>query len=247
MGKKTDIDLSDYQVFYKSMPAPCPYLDNLSEQKLFTQLAPTQKEKDIRKTLSHLTRAGFRRSYDIVYKPVCAACNACIPARINVNEFDMNKYSVKRIVNKNAPLKTTFGEKYIDYEDAFLLFKDYQKKRHQLSEMADMDFKDFYMMFDIHNEYTDVMAAYDEKDNLIASLLYDSVDDGYSAIYSFYRPDMPKASLGKYVIYEMIKKARAENKPYIYLGYWIKESPKMAYKGDFDALEILKDGQWVKA
>lgn len=224
---------SDSFIFYQSMPGPCPYLEGLEEQKIFTEIGLDEDDK-----LSLLTKAGFRRSYDILYRPNCVGCKACIPSRIHVERFDLSKKSVRRILNKNKDLHLKIDND-INEDEAYALFQDYQDDRHAEGDMAEMSFEEFHMMFYDRRSHAKKMGFYDHEDRLVALLLYDLLDDGASAIYSLFKPGLEKRSLGKFVLYRLIQALKDENARALYLGYWIKKSPKMAYKGQFDSVEIL--------
>lgn len=231
---------SDHFVFYQTVPDECPYIDGNIEQKIFTEIGHQDDAK-----LSLLTKAGFRRSHDIIYRPNCEACNACIPSRINVDDFDFSKKSVRRILNKNSDLSIKIDHE-INAEHAYALFKTYQEERHTDGDMSFMSFDEFYLMFFEKRPYSKRIAFYDEE-TLIALLLYDLLEDGASAVYSIFDPKCPKRSLGKFVVYYLLKELKTKENQYLYLGYWIEQSPAMSYKGSFDALEILKYGQgWIK-
>lgn len=225
--------------FYNSVSAPCPYLKDETERKLFTELP----ENDHR-LLSLLTRAGFRRSHDILYQPDCETCSACIPSRINISLFDLKQKTVKRYLHKNRDLKIKHDEE-ISPKECYDLFEKYQRERHPDSDMRNMSYDEFKLMFFEPYEHSKLLGFYNDQDKLIACILYDLIEDGASAIYSLYTPDMNARSLGKFMIYRLIKELKNHQKPYLYLGYWIKESPEMSYKGDFRALEILIDNKWL--
>lgn len=225
--------------FYNSVPAPCPYLKDQTERKLFTELFENDHA-----LLNLLTKAGFRRSHDILYRPDCEACKACIPSRINISLFDLSHKSVKRFLNKNKDLTFKYDSE-ICTKEAFALFQDYQKNRHPDSEMRHMSYEEFLLMFFEKYEHSKLLGFYNNENRLIGYVLYDLIDDGASAIYSVYTPSEMQRSIGKFMIYRLIKELKDHDLPYLYLGYWIEKSPEMAYKGNFRALEILLDNKWV--
>ncbi len=225
--------------FYHSISAPCPYLPEKTERKLFTELDQNNPE-----LLDLLTRAGFRRSHDVLYRPDCESCKACIPSRINIMNFNSNKKSIKRWLNKNQTLSLKFDND-INKDEAYALFQNYQNTRHSQSEMRHMSRADFIMMFFEPFPHSKLIGYYDDKNTLIASLLYDITADGASAIYSFFNPLKNNRSLGKFMIYHLAKTLKDHHQKYLYLGYWIKENPEMSYKGHFEALEILTESGWT--
>ncbi|MEM1389185.1 MAG: arginyltransferase [Pseudomonadota bacterium] len=228
--------------FYVTAPQPCPYLEGRMERKLFTALQGEYAEK-LNDTLS---KQGFRRSQNVLYRPSCAECSACLSARVRVADFKPSK-SQRRTLNRNATLKREATSPWAT-EDQFALFRTYLDQRHADGGMADMDIFEFAAMIEetpIRSrviEYSE--TAEDGETELIAVCLTDVLDDGLSMVYSFYRPDRPKASLGSFVILDHIRIAQEAGLPYVYLGYWVPGSTKMGYKANFGSLEIYKDGEW---
>ncbi len=226
------------QQFFRSGPMPCPYLPGRVERKLFTRLSgPFAAEVN-----STLSRAGFRRSHDIVYRPVCPTCTACVPVRIAVDAFEPTR-SQRRVMRVNEDL--TLGDApAVATGEQYRLFATYQASRHGDSDMARMAMADFAAMIDEGRAETSLCEARDGKGRLIACMLTDRLGDGYSAVYSFYDAALEKRSLGTLMILGLIERARAEGLPYVYLGYWISQSRKMAYKARFRPLEALGRDGW---
>jgi len=228
------------QQFFRSGPMPCPYLPGRVERKLFTRLAgPYASEVN-----STLSRAGFRRSHDIVYRPVCPTCSACVPVRIPVAAFDMTR-SQRRVLRTNHDLSLTevpavaTGEQY-------RLFAAYQSSRHGDSDMARMAMADFAAMIDEGRADTSVFEARESTGRLLGCMLTDRLSDGFSAVYSFYDAKQERRSVGSYMILSLIARAQEEGLPYVYLGYWIAQSRKMAYKARFRPLEALGRDGWYR-
>ncbi|HYD69909.1 arginyltransferase [Azospirillum sp.] len=228
------------QQFFRSGPMPCPYLPGRVERKLFTRLAgPYASEVN-----STLSRAGFRRSHDIVYRPVCPTCSACVPVRIPVAAFEMTR-SQRRVLRTNHDLSLTevpavaTGEQY-------RLFAAYQSSRHGDSDMARMAMADFAAMIDEGRADTSVFEARESTGRLLGCMLTDRLSDGFSAVYSFYDAKQERRSVGSYMILSLIARAREEGLPYVYLGYWIAQSRKMAYKARFRPLEALGRDGWYR-
>ncbi len=228
--------------FYVTAQHPCPYLDGREERKLFTALNGENAE-DLNNTLS---KQGFRRSQNVLYRPSCPDCSACYSARIRVADFIPSK-SQKRCLRKNSFLTRSATSPWAS-EEQYDLFRTYLASRHADGGMADINTFEFAAMVEetpIKSrivEYTQ-MNTY-EKPDLAAVCLTDVFDDGLSMVYSFFDPDLIKNSLGTYIILDHIAIARDAGLPYVYLGYWVPTSPKMAYKANFSALEIYRDGDW---
>ena len=231
--------------FYVTAPQPCPYLGGRMERKLFTALQGENAEK-LNDTLS---KQGFRRSQNVLYRPSCAECTACMSARIRVADFRMSR-SQRRVWKRNAHLRRSAASPWAT-EDQYALFRSYLDSRHADGGMADMDLFEFAAMIEetpIRTrliEYTDPNAARDPDDSgLRAVSLTDMLDDGLSMVYSFYSPHVPAQSLGTYMILDHVEIAREAGLPYVYLGYWVPGSQKMGYKASFSGLELFRHGGW---
>jgi len=236
--------LSRHLQFYLSGPLPCPYLPGRVERKLFTRLTGDEAmDVEVNATL---TRAGFRRSHDIVYRPACSECNACVPVRIPVRTFTPSR-SLRRItsVNRDLTLEIT-GANVTD--ENYKLFLAYQSTRHPDSDMARMSFEEFAHMLHEGEAATHIYQLRDSSSALTAAIITDDVSDGLSAVYSFFAPDQPRRSLGIQLIQTLIGEAARQHLPYVYLGYWIAASRKMAYKARFQPMQALgmQGWEWVK-
>jgi arginine-tRNA-protein transferase len=227
------------QHFYRSGPMPCPYLPGRVERKLFTKLSgPHAAEIN-----SLLSQAGFRRSHDIVYRPVCPGCSACVPVRIPVGAFRPNR-SMRRNLRDNADL-TVVQTTATPTIEQFELFVAYQATRHGDSDMARMTMADYCAMIDEGRANTSLFEVRDGG-RLVGALLGDRVADGLSAVYSFFAAGSARRGLGTFMILALVEHARMEGLPYVYLGYWIAGSRKMAYKARFQPLEALRRDGWCR-
>jgi arginyl-tRNA--protein-N-Asp/Glu arginylyltransferase len=228
--------------FYVTAPQPCPYLEGRMERKLFTALQGEYAEK----LNDALSKQGFRRSQNVLYRPSCAECSACLSARIRVADFKPSK-SQRRAERRNRTLRREATSPWAT-EEQYALFREYLDSRHAAGGMADMDIFEFAAMIEetpIRSrviEYSDRDAAGERS--LAAVCLTDVLDDGLSMVYSFYDPERAGDSLGTYVILDHVRIAQEAGLPYVYLGYWVPGSPKMGYKARFSAVEVYKDGRW---
>ena len=215
----------------------CAYLENRAEQRLAADISEAPHLHD------QLAESGFRRVENWVYRPVCGSCNACVPIRVDAQNFLLSK-NIKRIMAKNSHLHKSRLDNKAD-EEAYELFKSYLRSRHNDGQMATMSFSDFHSM--IHNSPIDTfMVKYrDEKNALIACILMDSQRDGLSAVYSFFNPNHEKQSLGTFLILDSIMLTKHLSKKWLYLGYLVKNSPKMAYKARFTPYQLYLNGKWV--
>jgi len=227
--------------FYVTAPQPCPYLEGRMERKLFTALQGEYAEK----LNDALSKQGFRRSQNVLYRPSCAECAACLSARIRVADFKPSK-SQRRVLRRNADLHREATSPWAT-EDQYALFRAYLDSRHADGGMADMDIFEFAAMIEetpIRSRVIEYARDTGGKPDLAAVCLTDVLDDGLSMVYSFYDPGDSASSLGTYVILDHIRIAREAGLPYVYLGYWVPGSKKMGYKAKFSALEIYKGGEW---
>lgn len=230
--------------FYVTAPQPCPYLEGRMERKLFTALQGDQAQR----LNDALSKQGFRRSQNVLYRPSCAECSACLSARIRVADFKPSR-TQKRIMKAAAHLRRNATSPWAT-EDQFALFRRYLDARHADGGMADMDVFEFAAMIEetpIKSrviEYTRPALPGEKSRSLAAVSLTDVFDDGLSMVYSFYDPDLQALSLGTFAILDHIDIAREAGLPYVYLGYWVPGSRKMGYKAGFNALEIYKGGGW---
>ena len=231
--------------FYVTAPQPCPYLSGKTERKLFTAL-----QGDHANLLNDsLSQQGFRRSQNVLYRPACADCNACLSARIDVSKFSPSK-SQKRVLRRNSFLEREAASPWAT-EAQYELFSTYLASRHADGGMADMDVFEFAAMVEETSvrsrvvEYFDHGRAPEDQKGLVASCLTDVLKDGLSMVYSFFDPELSDKSPGTYMILDHIEIAREAGLPYVYLGYWVPGSSKMDYKARFKGIEIFQSGQWT--
>lgn len=227
--------------FYVTAPQPCPYLDGRMERKLFTALQGENAEK----LNDSLSQQGFRRSQNVLYRPSCADCSACLSARIDITAFTPSK-SQKRTTKRNARLERRATSPWAT-EDQYALFREYLDSRHADGGMADMDVFEFAAMIEETPIRSRVIEYIDQPAGALSGVcLTDVLSDGLSMVYSFYAPHMQRQSLGTYMILDHIKIAQEANLRYVYLGYWVPGSQKMGYKSKFSGLEVYLGGRWQK-
>ena len=225
--------------FYVTAPQPCPYLEGRMERKLFTALQGENAER----VNDALSRQGFRRSQNVLYRPSCTDCAACLSARIDVARFSPNR-SQRKVARRNGHLKRRATSPWAT-EEQYDLFRRYLDDRHAEGGMADMDVFEFAAMIE-ETPIRSRVIEYSDPDSgeLVATCLTDVLEDGVSLVYSFYEPGRTSASLGTYVILDHVEIALEAGLPYVYLGYWVPGSPKMGYKSRFSGLEVYREGGW---
>jgi leucyl-tRNA---protein transferase len=243
------IEGRNFPQFYITPAANCPYLEGQFERKIFTHLIG-DKARD----LNHaLTNGGFRRSQNIAYRQACENCCACISTRVVVDKFKPTR-SQKRSWRAYRHLHSQLCEPSPSQEQ-YSLFRSYIDLRHGDGGMADMSILDYAAM--VEESFVDTrLIEYRQpgdltskpqivpKGELAAVAITDRLDDGLSMIYSFYDPGLSAGGLGTYLILDHIEQARKEGLAYVYLGYWVKGSPKMDYKIRYRPQEHLTNGAW---
>ena len=226
------------QMFFVLSDSPCPYLPGRREKKLITEI----DSSDPNGTYSALSRAGFRRSHHFAYRPACTACRACVPVRIPARGFVASR-SQRRVLRANAGL-TWRESRQTATAEQYDLFSRYIESRHGDGEMAGMTVADYRGM--VHHSRIDsrLTEFRDPDGRLVAVCLVDWLDDGPSAVYSFFDPALSGRSLGTYMILWLIEETLRRALRNVYLGYWIGDSPKMSYKLKFRPLEALGPEGW---
>ena len=231
--------------FFVTAEAPCPYLPNKMEKKVFAHL-PFAGGADVNDALSHV---GFRRSQNIAYRPACETCAACVSVRIPVAEYELNRTD-RKIRNRNADLDRAVVDAIATGEQYDLL-KRYLASRHPEGGMNDMGESDFVTMVEDSSVRTHVveyrLRTGDEvRGKLVGFALIDLLADGLSMVYSAFDPDMPKRSLGRFTVLDHLHQSQTVGLPYLYLGYWVQGSPTMDYKAQYQPLEGLTLFGWQR-
>ena len=227
-----------FGAFYRTRPHACPYLDGQQESRIFTGL--TAEGAGIQ--YEALTRAGFRRSHAMAYRPACPSCNACVPVRVLARDFVPGRWQ-RRNLARNADLRER-ARPARSTSEQYRLFARYLDARHSGGPMADMSAEDYKAMVEETPVETQILEYRDESGKLLAACLTDVLHDGYSAVYSFCEPGEDKRGLGNFMILRLIARAQERGLAFVYLGYWIAESPKMSYKDRFRPIEALGADGW---
>ena len=224
--------------FLVTTEMPCAYLPGRLERKLVTELTGPMAVE----TYEILSRAGFRRSHSIAYRPACNSCNACVPVRVVVQAFEPSR-SLRRIVRRNSDLTAQIRPAHSTREQ-YQIFSRYLDSRHRDGEMIGMSFQEYRSMAEDSPLDTRLIEFRAPDGLLVACCLADWTLDGLSAVYSFFEPELANRSLGSYMVIWLIEQARQLELPYVYLGYWIADSRKMTYKTRFRPLEAFGATGW---
>jgi arginine-tRNA-protein transferase len=259
----------DTPQFYLTAPSPCPYLPGQEERKVFTHLVG-ERAPELNNVLTH---GGFRRSQSIAYRPACERCRACVSVRVIADEF-LPTRNMRRVLDRNADVAGEMRVA-VPTSEQYSVFRAYLDARHCDGGMADMTVLDYAMMIEDSHVQTRLIEYRRSPDGatgsrgagersgpgqrsgeragpgqrngeLVAVALTDVLNDGLSMVYSFYEPVPEQRSLGTFMILDHIARARRMGLAYVYLGYWVRGSHKMDYKGRFLPQERLAPEGWLR-
>ena len=241
MDIRNKIDIDIPLEFRITRPVECPYLDGRMEQRLAVDINGKARHYDT------LAKAGFRRVENWVYKPICSSCSACLPIRIPSGDGKLGDLKIsrnqRRVLNRNKDLTRRILPNN-NSEEHFALFRTYLQHRHEDGQMAEMD-EDSYSAMICSSPIETVLVEYRLKDQVAGVMLLDLQDDGLSAVYSFFDPNLSDRSLGMFMVLDVAAIALMMDLPFVYLGYYIEHSQKMNYKKRFKPAEALINGIWT--
>lgn len=238
MANLHDLPIFPLLQFYATAPYECSYLP----QEVARSQVVTPAHLIDELTFSELVAAGFRRSGVFTYRPYCDTCSECRPARVLVDEFRPNRAN-RRTISRHAGLQAI--ERPLEFhEEHYALYQRYLQARHPGGGMSE-DSRDQYAHFLLQSHVDTRLIEFRENSELWLVCIIDALSDGLSSVYSFFEPGQPRASYGSYAILWQIEQCRRMGKRHLYLGYWIRGSAKMAYKANYQPLELFVDGLWL--
>lgn len=223
--------------FYATSSYPCSYLP---EQEARSQVATPAHVIDTR-VYSQLIHAGFRRSGHFTYRPWCDQCRACVPVRLPVERLKLSR-SQRRALKTHSNLQAR-EQPLLHQEAHYALYARYQARRHAGGGM-DEDSREQYAQFLLESQVDTRLIEFCEAEAIRMVSIIDILDDGISSVYTFFDPDLPGSAFGTYNILWQAELCQQLDLPYLYLGYWIRESRKMAYKAQFRPLQGFINGVW---
>ncbi len=223
---------------FRTAPHPCSYKSDQIASTVFVD-PDLVIDKSINSKLSDL---GYRRSGAHLYRPDCENCSACLSCRVPVTEF-IFKRRQRRVWNANQDLEVV---ECLDLtgDEPYALYQRYIDRRHDDGDMYPATPEQFEAFIKTKTVDSRFLKFYLNQ-QLVAVSVTDVLEQGLSAVYTFYDPAQTKRSLGGYAILWQIKMAQNLELPYLFLGYWIKECQKMEYKSNYRPLQLLIDGRWV--
>lgn len=228
--------LQDLQ-FYSTASYPCSYLAN----KQARSLVATPAHLITPSLYTGLVHKGFRRSGTFTYRPYCDQCQACIPIRCHAPQHEPNR-TQRKVWKQHQHLQTNILPLQWNPEH-YELYHRYQKARHAGAGM-DEDNQTQYAQFLLHSHIDSRLLEFRDSAGVLKIVsIIDILEDGLSAVYTFFDTD-PKASYGVYAILWQLDYCRQHELPWLYLGYWIAESRKMAYKIGYRPYQLLRNGHW---
>jgi arginine-tRNA-protein transferase len=228
-----------YVRLYFTRPHKCSYLP---EREAITSFVDPCTSVDS-SLYSHLSRLGFRRSGKFFYAPSCGSCQACIASRIVVPAFRLSR-SFRRCLNKNSDLHRSLVAK-IDHREHYPLFERYITARHQDGDMYPPNPEQYMDFLGEGSDYTRYLE-FRLNNKLVGCSVLDLLDDGISAIYSYFCPEEESRSPGTLAVLSLLSLAKDMHLPYVYLGYWIEGCRKMEYKNRFQPQELFIGNRWVQ-
>ncbi len=228
---------TDSIALFSTLETECSYLKN---QQAINQVIDPEYPLDQKKYLA-LSQLGFRRSGNQVYRPGCSNCNRCIATRISVEQFNFGR-RFKRVVKLNKDLNFNIVAN-INTDEHYHLYQKYINQRHSQGPMFPPTFEQYNSFLNCH-WLTSQYFEWRLNNKLVCVAVTDDFANAFSAIYTFFDDSLHRRSLGTLAVLEQITQAMQQQKAFLYLGYWIENSPTMHYKIQFQPLQGFIQGEW---
>lgn len=230
--------MTDRVRLFQTLPHTCGYFAERTAQNLVVDPAAPNLDRLYGPALAK----GFRRAGGHLYLPQCAACQACVPCRIDVAAFSPDR-SQRRCLQRNADIEVS--EQMPGFtRERHALYRRYLQARHSGGGMDAADAEDFQRFLAAPWSPT-LFLEFRAGSRLLGVAVTDVALAGLSAVYTFFDPEEDARSLGTFGILQQVELARRRGIPYVYLGFWIAGHPKMDYKRRFKPLEIRRHGRWI--
>ncbi len=228
---------ADLPRLYVSLPHSCPYLAG----KVTTTVMLDPEYRTDNTVFSLLVKSGFRRSGKTIYKPQCKTCDACISVRIPADAYKPNR-AQRRCYAKNSDIRVSMIPPAFN-EEHFLLYRQYQSRRHK-GDIMDQDDPKWYRQFMVDSSTETILLEFRLGERLVSVSVCDLTDDGMSAVYTYYDPNLSERSLGTLAVMKQLEYVREMGLEWLYIGYWIEGCRKMDYKISFRPIFGFMNGEW---
>ncbi len=218
---------------------PCPYLDNRIARMPLRMPVGKVTPLDADSRLAE----GHRRTGEFIYQTNCPSCNACEAIRLDCNEFSFSRNHRRVVSRGDRRFEQRIGP-LLANQPRVELFNKHRRGRGLSKRNTEIDVEEYSWGF-VRSCFDSFEITYWLDDELVCLAVCDQGHKSLSAVYSFYDPEFQHDSLGTYSILKQIEFCLENKLRFLYLGYYVENSPHMQYKSRFAPNERLIDGEWV--